>query len=151
MGQWIGFFNQFGKYVAVGFTNAAVDFGVLNFEIGLTGVAGGWHYSLFKSISFAVAVTNSYILNKYWVFDAGSSGGGRSELFKFLAVNLVAIIVNVGVASFVVNYVTPFNGVDMKAWANIGSVAGSAVAIMFTFVGSRLIVFKKKDNVVPQV
>jgi putative flippase GtrA len=146
----MAFFNQFGKFVAVGFTNAAVDFGVLNLEISLSGISNGWEYSVFKSISFIVAVTHSYIWNKYWVFDAGSSGGGRSELIKFMAINVVAIIINVGIASFVVNYVEPIGGMDDKAWANVGAVIGSASAIFLTFIGSRLIVFKKKDAV-PQI
>lgn len=151
LGRWISFFNQFGKFVAVGFTNAAVDFGVLNLQISQTGIDSGWHYSLFKSISFMVGVSNSYILNKYWVFEAGSSGGGRSEMFKFLAVNVVAIIFNVGVASFVVNYIDPVYGLEGKLWANIGAVVGSACAIFLTFVGSRLIVFKKNDNPVQKI
>jgi putative flippase GtrA len=150
LGRWMAFFNQFGKFVAVGFTNAAVDFGVLNLEISLSGISNGWEYSVFKSISFIVAVTHSYIWNKYWVFDAGSSGGGRSELIKFMAINVVAIIINVGIASFVVNYVEPIGGMDDKAWANVGAVIGSASAIFLTFIGSRLIVFKKKDAV-PQI
>lgn len=144
LGKFMPFFNQFGRFVAVGFTNVAVDFGVLNLEIGQTGIEGGWHYSLFKSISFIAGVTNSYFLNKYWVFEAGSSGGGRSEALKFLGVNLVAIIFNVGVASFVVNFVHPFGGIDAKTWANIGAMAGSASALVLTFTGARLIVFKKQ-------
>lgn len=150
LGKWMPFFNQFGKFVAVGFTNAAVDFGILNLQISLTGIESGWHYSVFKSVSFIVGVTHSYIWNKYWVFEAGQSGGGRSELVKFLAVNVVAIIVNVGIASFVVNYVDPIGGLNTKIWANIGAVVGSAFAISLTFVGARLIVFKKHDpNIIP--
>ena len=30
-----------------------------------------------------------------------------------------------------------------ESWANIGGVAGSAVALIFSFIGIRLIVFKK--------
>lgn len=150
LGKWMPFFNQFGRFVAVGFTNAAVDFGVLNLQISLTGIESGWHYSVFKSVSFIIGVTHSYIWNKYWVFEAGQSGGGRSELVKFLAVNVVAIIVNVGIASFVVNYVDPIGGLNTKIWANVGAVVGSAFAISLTFVGARLIVFKKNDpNIVP--
>lgn len=145
LGQWVGFFNQFGRYVAVGFTNFSVDAGVLNLLIHLTGKPTGWHYSLFKTVSFIAAVINSYILNKYWVFESGSSGGGRSEMFKFISVNVFALIISVGVASFVVNFVHPLRGFDANTWANVGSVAGSAVAIVFTFVGARLIVFRKVE------
>ena len=148
LGRWMAFFNQFGKFVAVGFTNAAVDFGILNLQISLTGIESGWHYSLFKSVSFVVAVMHSYVWNKYWVFDSASSSGGRSEFFKFLTVNLVAIVFNVGIASFVVNYVTPFGGIDTKVWANIGAVIGSACSIFLTFIGARLFVFKKQQDVV---
>lgn len=143
LGRWMPFFNQFGRFAAVGFTNAAIDFGILNLQIGLTGISDGWFYSVFKAVSFAVAVINSYIFNKLWVFDAGESGGGKTELGKFIAVNIVGIIVNVGVASIVVNFIPVFGGFSDKVWANIGGIAGSAVAIFLTFFGARLFVFKK--------
>ncbi len=145
LGKYMAFFNQFGKFVAVGFTNAAVDFGILNLQIAQSGIESGVWYSVFKSVSFVVAVTHSYIWNKYWVFEAGASGGGRSELLKFMGVNLVAITVNVGIASFVVNSVDPIAGLEPKVWANIGAIVGSAFAIGLTFIGSRLIVFKKTE------
>src|SRR3989338_1074793 len=47
LGRWMPFFNQFGRFVAVGFTNAAVDFGVLNLQIGYTGIESGYQYSIF--------------------------------------------------------------------------------------------------------
>lgn len=149
LGRRISFFNQFGKFVAVGFTNAAVDFGILNLQISLTGIESGWHYPLFKSVSFVVAVIHSYAWNKFWVFDAASTSGGRSEFFKFIMVNLVAILFNVGIASFVVNYIDPMGGLDARVWANIGAVVGSACAIFLTFVGTRLFVFKKQENALP--
>ncbi|MDP3697108.1 MAG: GtrA family protein [Candidatus Taylorbacteria bacterium] len=146
LGRWMPFFNQFGKFAAVGFTNAAVDFGVLNLLIGRSGIESGIYYSVFKSISFVVAVVHSYVWNKYWVFEAGSSGGGRPEAIKFFSVNIVAIVFNVGVASLVVNYVEPWGGLDAKVWANIGAVVGAACAIFLTFIGARLLVFKKSSN-----
>lgn len=146
LGQWMPFFNQFGKFVAVGFTNFFIDTGVLNLQIGLTGIESGWYYSLFKTISFIVAVTNSYFWNKFWVFEAGTSGSGRSEAFKFFAVNIVAIIFNVTIASLTVNYIDPIGGLDGKTWANVGAGVGSAFAIVLTFVGSRLLVFKKEST-----
>lgn len=144
LGRWVSFFNQFGRFAAVGFTNAAVDFGVLNFLIWYTGIESGWQYSVFKTISFLVAVNHSYLWNKYWVFEAGSSGRGQMELLKFIGVNVFSIIINVSIATLVVNFVDPIAGLDLKTWANVGAVVGSACALIFTFVGSKVLVFGKK-------
>src|SRR3989344_2837629 len=51
LGRWFLFFNQFGKYAAIGFTNAAVDFGVLNLLISNTDISTGIWYPAFKIIS----------------------------------------------------------------------------------------------------
>jgi len=143
LGQWFGFFNQFGKFSAVGFTNAAVDFGVLNLLIAYSGVASGGLFSLFKAISFVTALFHSYIWNKFWVFEAGGSQGGGAEFTKFSTVTIIALLVNVGMASFVVDLVDPLFGLNENVWANVGAVAGSAVGLMVSFVGFKLAVFKK--------
>lgn len=148
LGQRIGFFTQFGRFVAIGFTNASVDFGVLYLLIGLTNHFDGTWYSLFKAVSFTVAVIHSYFWNKYWTFDAGASSGGRSEFVKFVAVAVLSAIVNVAVASFVVSVKStgPLAGVSPAAWAGIGAVVGSAAALIFSFIGFRVLVFKKAQN-----
>lgn len=142
LGRWLGFFNQFGKFAAIGFTNGAVDFGVLNLLIANTGISSGGWYPVFKGISFIAAVIPSYLWNKYWAFEA-KEGGGGFEFAKFISVALVSIFINDGVASLVVNYVHPFAGLSPAVWANISAVAGSAVALVFSFVGFKVAVFKK--------
>jgi len=150
LGKWIPFFNQFGKYAAIGFTNFGVDTGIVNLLISFTGIAAGIGFAVFKSISFLVAVTHSYFWNRHWVFSTASQGtpvaenGQKQEFFKFMAVNLVAILVNVGAASFVVNLIDPLFGMDKNQWANVAVVAGSATALIFSFVGFKLVVFKQK-------
>jgi len=151
LGRWIPFFNQFGKYAAIGFTNFVIDTGVVNLLIAFSGIASGVGFSIFKSLSFIVAVTHSYIWNRLWVFSAEGGSEWKKEFIKFMTVNLVAITVNVGVASFVVNYVDPIYGFDPKTWANVGVVVGSAVSLVFSFVGFKLVVFKTKDNAISQV
>ncbi len=143
LGRWIVFFNQFGKFAAIGFTNAAVDLGVLNLLIALTGYASGSWFLAFKAISFTSAVIPSYFWNKYWSFASDSrSYGGGFEFVKFIVVAAVGIFVNAGVASLVVNFVKPVLGLDAHAWANIGAVVGSAISLIFTFVGFKLAVFR---------
>ena len=52
-----------------------------------------------------------------------------------MSVAIVSILINDGLASLIVNFVDPFRGLSPAVWANIGAVAGSAVALIFSFVG----------------
>lgn len=149
LGKWLSFFNQFGKFAAIGFTNGAVDFGVLNLLIANTDISSGGWYSVFKAISFVSAVIPSYFWNKHWAFaieDGGSSSTSRRQGFqfaKFMSVAIVSIFINTGTASLVVNFVHPLGGLSVQIWANVGAIAGSAVALIFSFIGFKVAVFKK--------
>ncbi len=143
LGRWLDFFNQFGKFAAIGFTNFAVTAGVLNILLSLTNYSAGIGYSVISGISFVVGVLSSYVWNKYWAFKSDNNQGGGQEFVKFFAVTIIAFVVNVGIASFVVNYIHPLAGMNAHQWANAGAVAGSAVALIFSFVGFKLAVFKK--------
>jgi putative flippase GtrA len=141
LGRWIPFFNQFGKFVAIGFTNASVDFGVLNLLIASTSIATGFYFSVFKGISFMVGLTHSYFWNKHWVF---ASGGGENkyQFVKFFSVMMISIAVNVLVASIIVNGVDPMFSLNENMWANVGAIIGAAGGLAFSFTGFRMIVFK---------
>lgn len=143
LGRWMPFFNQFGKYAAIGFTNAAVYFGILNLLIYYTGIASGFWYPIFVTVAFIAGTVHSYIWNKYWAFEAAESSEGRREFVKFIVVSILAGLVNIGIASFVVNGLNPMFGLSETSWANIGGVAGSAIALIFSFIGFKMIVFKK--------
>jgi putative flippase GtrA len=143
LGQWLDFFNQFGKFAAIGFTNFAVTAGVLNILLSITNYTSGIGYSVISGISFMAGILSSYVWNKYWTFRSNNNQGGGQEFVKFFAVTIVAFVINVAVASFIVNYIRPLAGMDAHQWANVGVVAGSAVALVFSFVGFKIAVFKK--------
>ena len=143
LGRWFAFFKQFGKFSAIGFTNAAVDFGVLNLLIFYSGAASGIYFSVFKAISFVAAAVHSYFWNKYWAFEAGGNGASGQEFFKFFGVTVLAGLTNVLIASIIVNLIGSQFGLSSEAWANIGAVAGSAVALVASFIGFRMFVFRK--------
>jgi len=142
LGRWMPFFNQFGKFAAIGFTNFAVDIGTFNLLFSLSHENKDW-FVLFKVISFIIASTHSYFWNKYWSFNAGSSGGGGVEFLKFLSVSGLALLVNVSVASIFAHSLVAPDGITDKVWINLGLIAGSASALIFSFVGFRLVVFRK--------
>jgi len=138
-----GFFFQLAKFGAVGAANFAVDFGVLNLLIFITGVANGWGFTLFKSISFIVAVTNSFFWNKKWTFGKkGQKDTGR-EFAQFLLVSVIGLLLNAGLASLIVNLIGPLGGIGLKTWANIGTAAASIFVLVWNFLGYKFFVFKK--------
>lgn len=134
---------QFYKFVLVGVLNTLLDLAILNGLIVITGIAIGWHFSLFKGTSFAIAVVNSYFWNKFWTFRK-TKGGGASEFAQFLAVSLVGLGVNVGIASLFVNVIGPQGGVSPQLWANAAAIAAIVFSTVWNFVGYKLIVFKNK-------
>ena len=147
LGKWMSFFNQFGRYTAVGFTNFAVDSGVLYLLIALSGYSAGAWYLLFKAISFLCAVTQSYVWNRNWVFGAVKNPEMGSEFLKFMGINIGAIIVNLIVAFVVVNVIKPHFGFTPESWAGIGAIAGSACALLLSFVGFKMSVFPSQAKI----
>lgn len=138
------FFAQFGKFAAIGFTNAAVDFGIFNLLFAISGQRHEY-FIISNVISFCIAALHSYLWNKYWAFESSTSDGGLVEFAKFISILLIAVGVNTAVA-----YIAFVSGVGLggrvDVWANLGKIAGSAVALLITFIGFRLIVFKRKES-----
>ena len=143
LSRWISVLWQIGKFIVVGGLNTFVDFGVLNLLILITGVASGVGFSIFKAVSFAVAVINSYFWNKHWTFEAETKK--KAEFIEFFVVSVIGLGINVGVASFVVNALNAPTGMSEVAWANIGAFIAVAVSLIWNFIGYKFIVFKKKE------
>lgn len=146
LGKKIPVIFQFAKFISVGLANTAVDFGVLNILIFLSGIAGGLVYSVFKGISFIAATIHSYFWNKFWTFRAKNVVEKNKEFLQFFLVSLVGFAINVGIASIVVNVVGVRFGISSKVWANIGAACGSIVGLAWNFLGYKFIVFKQKNN-----
>jgi putative flippase GtrA len=145
--KWLTFY-QFGKFVLVGGLNFLVDLGVLNLLIFFTGIAAGWFYSLFKGISFAVAVINSYFLNKFWTFKSAATNDQSvkkvgKEFLTFVVISVIGLGFNNLVASLLVNGLGPQWGISENVWANVGAVTASFLAMFWNFIGYKFIVFKK--------
>lgn len=165
-------FYQIAKFVLVGALNSFVDWGILNLLMFLTSIAAGGMYPVFKGISFLVATTNSYFWNKFWTFRSvadvapafgersqgdestatktsgnlgsgtGNLGAGTQEPLRFFIVSFVGFSLNIGIATFLVNYLGPQFGFSKQLWANVGALAGTLLGMGWNFVGYKLIVFK---------
>jgi putative flippase GtrA len=143
LSRFIPFLFQFTKFGAIGVANFAVDIGILNLLIFLSGEAVGIDYTIFKVISFTFAVTNSYLWNKFWTFKKDSTKDTGKEFLGFIGISLVGLIVNAIVASILVNIVGPQSGINVKTWASVSAAAASVCVMFWNFVGYKFWVFKK--------
>lgn len=132
---------QVARFFLVGTLNTFIDLVVLNLLIWVSGIASGVFFSVFKAVSFLFATVNSYFWNKFWTFEKREAP--RSEEFlKFLVVTAVGLLINVGVASFVVNIIRPQFGLGEKIWATFGAIVAAFFAFVWNFLGSKFIVFR---------
>ena len=134
---------QGGRFVLVGTFNTFVDWGVLSLLMGLSGIYAGWGYSIFKGISFTVAVVNSYFWNKFWTFGKRETKEAGKEFAQFFLVSIVGFLINVGMASLVVNVVGVQFGWSEKIWALFGAFLATLTAMTWNFLGYKFFVFKK--------
>jgi putative flippase GtrA len=134
---------QVVKFGVVGLLNTLVDIGVLNLLIAVSGVAAGIGFTVFKGISFIVAVVNSYIWNKSWTFKSTQKANTK-EAFSFFVVSIIGFFINVISATIVVNVVPILFGLNELAWANVGALVGTLLGLAWNFAGYKFVVFK--DN-----
>lgn len=137
-------FIQFTKFAIVGVVNTVIDLGILTVLLYVFGV--GWSpyaYPIFKSISFIVAVINSYTWNRKWVFSNANSENKKTQVFFFFMISVVGIAVNIVISSAIFasgSYLFPdLNHVVM---GDIAAIFGSACVLVSNFFGYKYLVFR---------
>jgi putative flippase GtrA len=90
------------------------------------------HYAIAAVGSFCVAVTNNFLLNRHWTFDARHGHAGFQAV-RFFTVSVAALLINLAVLDALVSG-TPLAEITSQAIA-------VAVAMPFNFVGNKLWTF----------
>lgn len=143
--------RQFVKFGLVGILNTGVDLAVLNAETLVTGIKEGYGFGIQKGLSFLVAVTFSYFLNKRWTFEDKSQEEQGKKFSQFIFVSVIGILVNVAAATIAVTYLKhPVNDLlgnpeilSDQIWVSIGGLTGTAAGLLWNFFGYKFWVFKK--------
>lgn len=141
LGNWIPFFSQFGKFAAVGFLGAAIDFSILNAVSFSTGVTAGITLGWINLPGFLAAVLNNYLWNKLWVF---KKTGGKlfGDFTKFFGVTIAGLIIN---SATIIILTSVSFGFEARIWLNISKIIANAVAMIWNFIGYRVFAFRKNE------
>lgn len=131
---------QFAKFVVTGFMNTALDMGLLNLLSYSTGIYSGKYIVVLNSISFAVAVTNSYFWNKHWTFER-AEGARAAEYLKFIAVSAIGLALS-GVIVYAMTTFVPTDGFSPALLENIAKIVATAAVLFWNFAGFKFFVFK---------
>lgn len=140
---------QFAKYAATGAMNSATDLGILNFFSMLFSAFSGPPIVLFNSVSFLVAVTNSYFWNNLWAFKKEGARLKFSEYLKFLGVTVGGLVLNNVIVYIVTTTVGAPASVSEALWENAAKLFAVPVAVLWNFFGYKLLVFKHPADSFP--
>ncbi len=133
------------KFLIVGAVSTFLELAVLNVLFAITGVTAGVLFSVFKALTYILGMTNSYVFNKYWSF--GAQGTNRyAEIGKFIAVNIMGLIINVGTASLIVNGIGAPSGISGAAWANFAAIVAVFVVLVWNFLNYKFFVFRTEEK-----
>ena len=124
-GNWI----QLAKFGVVGATGYIINLGVYTLLLK----SAGLHYLIAAVGAFAVAVTNNYLLNRYWTF-RGERGHFAFQGMRFLVVALVSLGANLLILHLLVQ----------AGWGKIVSQAAAVVLVTpLNFLGNKLWSFRR--------
>ena len=122
--------HRTARFLAVGGYNAA--FGYVVFVALYYWIGDTVHYNIVLLISYLISTTNSYLLQRRFVFSSKERGLG--EFVRFNLVNLAGMLVNMGFLTLAVTYVTPN--------VALAQAVALVVTILFLYAGHSLFSFR---------
>lgn len=139
--------RQATRFCIVGIVNTVVDIVVLNLLILVSGTGhSGPLFTAFKTISFLVALLNSFYMNSRWTF--AGEGGCRTTVAQgaqFIVISVVASVVNIASASYVASFVTPPAEL-VSYWPTVAALVGTVCSFVFNFIGYKYLVFSNRAS-----
>ena len=118
----------FLKYASVGLTAAVIDFSILYILTDFFQV----YYLFSATISFIIAASVNYNLNRRWTFR--SNGKRRYQLPVFFIIATLGVLVNNNIMYF---------AVEKLGWHYLlAKVLATAVVTIWNFCGNRYLTFK---------
>jgi len=133
----VSFLRRLPGFVLVGAIGFLIDAGILTAL--MTGFGFGPYGA--RAISFTVAVTATWYMNRRWVFErTGVRMSGR-EYTSYLLVQVIGAVINLSVFVAAIEFVPRLANTPV-----IPLALGAAVALIFNFNASSRFVFSEPRN-----
>jgi putative flippase GtrA len=129
--------RQAVRFAAVGVVGFGVDAGVLTLAMSVLGM------SLYsgRALSFVVAVTSTWAMNRTFTFAEHASASLVKEWARFCAANAVGGAVNLGTYVLLVSTLAIAHDQPV-----VGVAAGSIAGLLVNFTLSRTFVFRRRPG-----
>ncbi|MFA6253507.1 MAG: GtrA family protein [Patescibacteria group bacterium] len=129
---WVNYvknnWQQLWRYGIVGLTSAMIDFGILY----LLTDGFGFHYLWSATISFIVAASYNYYLNKTWTFKVGGKLSKQVGIFLLIAGSGVLL-----------NNLILYLLVEQAHWWYIyAKIIATGIVTIGNFIGNKYLTFK---------
>jgi len=133
---------QLPGFLVVGTIGLFVDAAVLAALVyGL-----GWGNYESRAVSFGIALTVTWLLNREYVFSAGKLPSAGQEYGRYIALQCISMLVNLGVYTLCIATREMLASLPLLALA-----AGCASGLIFNFAGMRYLVFTGESAAAIQV
>ncbi len=136
-------FHQFWRFALVGCMGILIDFGIFNLLAWATHTTKGDGLIPINIISFAAAITNSYIFNKNWSFGDHAFGGNAKKFSSFLLISLIGNFINTTLVRVISTNVHQLPGLSDAEWLNVAKGVATIASGLWNFFGYKRLVFKK--------
>lgn len=131
------FYRQFIKFGVVGITGTLIDLGVYN----LLALLFGFNIYFARTISFVLAATNNYILNRKWTFRNKNKNVAK-QFFKFFLISLIGLGLNLIIMKFCQKLVVNVQNEFLKL--NIPVLIAIVIVLFWNFFINKYWTFKEK-------
>lgn len=122
--------RRFIRFAMVGGMGFVIDASVLTLLVN--GLGYGHYVS--RAVSFSLAVTATWLVNRRWVFEAGAPSG--REYSGYFIVQLIGAAINLGIYVLVIELVP-----TLAALPVIPLACGALIALVANFLLARRFVF----------
>jgi putative flippase GtrA len=134
--EWRREVTRFFRFGIVGLSATLLDFSILT---GLK-LFFGWPTLPANLISYSCGMLDSYMLNRHWVYPEAKSHRSHVQLFRFIFINLVGLLLNM---ILLLGFEVIFNALlNNASYSYIpAKIAATGLVFLWNFFANRLWAF----------